>query len=231
MTPPLLCAQGALPANVSEFGLGNTTVLMASGFNYYWTEAWKIGAYSLAARTASFVATAPLFPGDDSGRTVHPGPHFFIQGSVGFLDEPGEFAMDSDGEWLYYWPRSGLPIEDLEIVAPTSRKPVQIVGPAHDRPVRGLSFRGLEFVCSDQDPEGVWYLFNGKRSNNMPPRFATGLICKHACYLLQRYARASKPEEASCPDTENATDILIEVRFLTEILDDFRRVVEEIWRF
>ncbi len=32
--------------------------------------------------------------------------------------------------------------------------------------------------------EGVWYLFNGKRSNNMPPRFATGLICKHACYLL-----------------------------------------------
>ena len=101
MTPPLLCAQGALPANVSEFGLGNTTVLMASGFDYYWTEAWKIGAYSLAARTASFVATAPLFPGDDSGRTVHPGPHFFIQGSVGFLDEPGEFAMDSAGEWLY----------------------------------------------------------------------------------------------------------------------------------
>ena len=36
--------EGALPPNVSAFGLANTTVLMASGFDYYWTEAWKVGA-------------------------------------------------------------------------------------------------------------------------------------------------------------------------------------------
>ena len=95
--------------------------------------------------------------------------------------------MDSAGEWLYYWPRSGLPIEDLEIVAPISRRPVQIVGPSKDKPVRGLSFRGLEFVGSDQDPDGVWYLFAPTRSNDTPKRFRNGLIF-----------------------TENATDILIE---------------------
>ena len=53
--------------------------------------------------------------------------------------------------------------------------------------MRGLSFRGLEFVGSDQDPEGVWYLFALTRSNDTPKRFRNGLIF-----------------------TENATDILIE---------------------
>ena len=169
--------EGALPANVSAFGLGNTTVLMASGTNYYWTESWRVGSFNLSTRTAKFAPPSRAgFPGDASGQTVHPGPHFYLQGSVGLLDEPGEFAMDSAGEWLYYWPRSGLPIEDLEIVAPISRRPVQIVGPSKDRPVRGLSFRGLEFVGSDQDPEGVWYLFATARSNDTPKRFRNGVI-------------------------------------------------------
>jgi len=155
--------EGALPANVSKFGLANTTVLMASGTNYYWTEAWSVASFNLTARTATFgigCDAACRAAGDDSGPTVHAGPHFYVQGSVGLIDEPGEFAMDAAGEWLYYWPRSELPIEDLEIVAPISRRPVQIVGRSHDTPVRGLTFRGLEFVASDQDPEGVWYIRN-----------------------------------------------------------------------
>eukprot|EP01047_Picozoa_sp_COSAG01_P007544 COSAG01_NODE_288_length_19394_cov_29.544960_1_plen_334_part_00 len=119
--------QGALPANVSTFGLGNTTVLMASGYDYYWTEAWRVGNFNLSSRTATFAPPSRAgFPGDASGQTVRPGPHFFVQGSVGLLDEPGEFAMDSAGEWLYYWPRSGRPIEELDIVAPISRRPVQV---------------------------------------------------------------------------------------------------------
>ena len=105
---------------------------------------------------------------------------------MGLLDEPGEFACDADG-WLYYWPRSGRPISSLEIVAPISRDPIQFTGPAYDRPVQGLAFRGLEFVGSDQDPEGVWYLFNPSRGNATPKRFRHGLIF-----------------------TENATNILIE---------------------
>lgn len=63
-------SEGALPANVSKFGLGNTTVLMASGLNYYWTETWKVGNYSLENRTLEFTDTEPEFPGDHSGRTV-----------------------------------------------------------------------------------------------------------------------------------------------------------------
>jgi hypothetical protein len=172
---------------VSQFGLANTTVLMASGFDYYWTESWKVSSFNLSARSATFGRPKPLFPGDDVGPTVRAGPHFYVQGSVGLIDEPGEFAMDAAGEWLYYWPRSAEPIEGLEIVAPISTRPIQIVGKRYDVPVRGLTFQFLEFVASDQDPEGVWYLFNPGRSNDTPKRFQTGLIF-----------------------TENATDIVIE---------------------
>eukprot|EP01048_Picozoa_sp_COSAG05_P004569 COSAG05_NODE_251_length_12871_cov_4.691669_3_plen_124_part_00 len=97
--------EGALPANVSQFGLANTTVLMASGNDYYWTESWKVSSFNLTARTATFGTPTPLFPGDDAGPTVHPGPHFYVQGSVGLIDEPGEFAMDAAGEWLYLPPQ------------------------------------------------------------------------------------------------------------------------------
>ena len=50
---------------------------------------------------------------------------------MGLLDEPGEFAMDAAGEWLYYWPRSAEPIEGLEIVAPISTivSPVMSIDP------------------------------------------------------------------------------------------------------
>jgi hypothetical protein len=83
--------EGALPANVSVWGLGNTTVLMASGTNYYWTESWRVGSFNLSARTAQFAPPSRAgFPGDVSGQTVHAGPHFYVQGSVGLLDEPGE---------------------------------------------------------------------------------------------------------------------------------------------
>ena len=75
---------------------------MASGVNYYWTESWRVGSFNLSARTAQFAPPSRAgFPGDTSGQTVRAGPHFYVQGSVGLLDEPGEFAMDSAGEWLY----------------------------------------------------------------------------------------------------------------------------------
>jgi hypothetical protein len=59
--------EGALPANVTTFGLANTTVLMASGFDYYWTETWKVSGFNLTARTATFGKPTPMFPGDDCG--------------------------------------------------------------------------------------------------------------------------------------------------------------------
>ena len=80
----------------------------------------------MTARSATFRQDA-----DKINSRMGTGPHCYIQGSVGLLDEPGEFALDATGEWLYYWPRSGLPIEELEVVAPVSQRPLQIVGESY----------------------------------------------------------------------------------------------------
>ena len=86
-------ASSALPHNTSVFGLGNTSVVMATGTNYYWSEIWAVDTFSMKNRTAHFRQDhAKLRSGSA------PGPHFYIRGSVGFLDEPGEFAFDSEGE-------------------------------------------------------------------------------------------------------------------------------------
>ena len=165
---------GSLPPNVSHFGLGNASVRMAAGTNYYWSEDWAIDSFSLSA-TGAGTAT---FRQDRAkiASKMQAGPHCVAYGSAGFLDEPGEFALDSQGEWLFYWPRSGLPIESLEIVAPTSQRPVSVVGASFvdGKVTTGLSLRGLSFVGSDGTDS--WYLFDQRMSNSVPEGQQQGLI-------------------------------------------------------
>jgi hypothetical protein len=164
-------AEGALPPNVSVFGLGNTSMVMAAGHNYYWSETWAVQSFDLKERTGTFrpdpAKTASRMPA---------GPHCYLIGSAGLIDEPGEFALDAAGEWLYYWPRSGLPVEELEIVAPVSQRPLQIVGEsfAEGKMVSHLSFVGLSFVGSDGADS--WYLFDQAKSNSVPAAMRQGLI-------------------------------------------------------
>lgn len=138
-------AEGSLPPNVSTFGLGNTSMVMTSGHNYYWSETWAIESFNLTSRSGKFRQDP-----DKSASNMPAGPHCYLMGSAGLIDEPGEWALDAEGEWLYYWPRSGLPIETLEIVAPISQRPLQIVGESfvEGRVVSGLSFVGLSFIGS-----------------------------------------------------------------------------------
>ena len=142
-------ADGSLPPNVSTFGLGNTSMVMTSGHNYYWSETWAVESFNLTSRTGTFRQDL-----DKSASNMPAGPHCYLFGSAGLIDEPGEWALDAEGEWLYYWPRSGLPIDTLEIVAPISQRPLQIVGESFvdGQVVSGLSFVGLSFVGSVCEP-------------------------------------------------------------------------------
>lgn len=84
-----------------------------------------------------------------SGRTrVTADNRYFLQGVREFLDEPGEFYLDTDSGWLYYWPSSDRPIEEQEIVAPTLSDVVEVKGSSPDRPAEWLVFEGLTFSAS-----------------------------------------------------------------------------------
>ncbi|MCX7843284.1 MAG: right-handed parallel beta-helix repeat-containing protein, partial [Clostridia bacterium] len=88
----------------------------------------------------------------DSPCILDKGARYFIQGSIDFLTEPGEFYFDREAGYLYYYPRS-LPIFQQEIVAPMMKRIVEIKGTSPEKPVKDICFDGITFCCTDFSSE------------------------------------------------------------------------------
>ncbi len=78
-----------------------------------------------------------------------------VENSVAHLDEPGEWALDSQAGMLYYWPKSGEPGD--QIIAPMLNELIRVEGVndasvagQKDQPVRGIVFEGLRFAHADR---------------------------------------------------------------------------------
>lgn len=76
------------------------------------------------------------------------GSRYFLQGSLAFLREPGQFHFDEAAGMLYYRPVSGTPL-DQRVIAPVLHRIVEIVGNGEDRPVSGIALRGLKLAFTD----------------------------------------------------------------------------------
>ncbi|NJM17163.1 MAG: right-handed parallel beta-helix repeat-containing protein [Bacteroidales bacterium] len=70
---------------------------------------------------------------------------FYFENSLEFIDQPGEWHLDQLNEKLYYKPRDGETIHNLEVVAPYLETLVQIKG-ALGNPARNIQFKGLQFM-------------------------------------------------------------------------------------
>ncbi len=81
---------------------------------------------------------------------------FHLENALEYLDEPGEWSLNTQEGKLYYWPESGHPGDNIQ--APVLPALVRVEGKnveslKGDVPVRGLVFRGLTFTVCDRD---VW---------------------------------------------------------------------------
>lgn len=76
------------------------------------------------------------------------GSRYYLQGSLAFLREPGQFHFDEAAGMLYYRPVSGTPLEQ-RVFAPALRRVVEIVGDGEERPASGIALRGLELAHTD----------------------------------------------------------------------------------
>ncbi|MFC3804216.1 hypothetical protein [Cohnella sp. GCM10012308] len=76
------------------------------------------------------------------------GSRYYLQGSLAFLREPGQFHFDETAGMLYYRPGSGTPIEQ-HVIAPVLHRVVEIVGDGERQPVSGIALRGLELAFTD----------------------------------------------------------------------------------
>ena len=68
----------------------------------------------------------------------------FIENAFELLDEPGEWYHDTQDRTLYYMPRTGEKIDELEVIAPILESLVLVKGTLSDR-VHDITFRGLQF--------------------------------------------------------------------------------------
>ncbi|MEC0091203.1 DUF7402 domain-containing protein [Paenibacillus macquariensis] len=71
---------------------------------------------------------------------------YFLQGNLGFLDQPGEYYFNKTTGDLYYYPTidSGN-ISDQDIVIPAVEKIIEVKGAARTSMVSHITFSGLEF--------------------------------------------------------------------------------------
>lgn len=99
--------------------------------------------------TLKYEANAPAFSQD--------GPYAWLENSVEFIDEPGEWAHNSKTGLLYYWPHDNKPPQ--HITAPQLKEFVRVEGDVDvdgpvDTPVKNIAFEGLTFT---QGKRSTWY--------------------------------------------------------------------------
>ncbi len=69
---------------------------------------------------------------------------FYLSNALQFLDEPGEWYLDSKNQKLYYWPRNNENLSTAEVIAPVLETLVKVEGTI-DNPVRYISFNNISF--------------------------------------------------------------------------------------
>jgi hypothetical protein len=130
-------ARGELDAQVYEW----------DGGTWDWmTDTIPIGNINTTSRALQFKAVAGH---PELNRARYPtgsGARYFLQGNLGFLDQPGEYYFNKTTGYLYYYPAAGSgPIGSQDIVIPTLDKIIDIKGSSRTNQVQNLTFDGLSF--------------------------------------------------------------------------------------
>lgn len=82
-----------------------------------------------------------------------------------FLDEPGEFYVDTAAQTVYYKPRSGEDMSTATVQAPTLQTLVDVKGGSLDTPAHDLRFSGITFAQTTWTEATVNGLLNGQGGN------------------------------------------------------------------
>ncbi|MBV1888270.1 MAG: right-handed parallel beta-helix repeat-containing protein [Urechidicola sp.] len=81
----------------------------------------------------------------------------WVENVIDYLDEPGEWCVNTKTRKIYYWPKSGTPSKDIEV--PKLMELFKVEGNIqydlpNDIPVKNINFKGLTFTKGDRS---VWY--------------------------------------------------------------------------
>jgi len=75
-------------------------------------------------------------------------PNLWVLNAVDYLDEPGEWAIDSSARKIYYWPEKGRP---ANVYYPVLKELICVEGnQTKKQPVKNITFRGITFAHGDR---------------------------------------------------------------------------------
>ncbi|OCT11722.1 hypothetical protein A8709_28010 [Paenibacillus pectinilyticus] len=133
--------------NAQTRGDLDAQVYMWDGGYWDWmTDTIPLAGVDNSTRTLTFktdpnnpAAFRPKYKTGSSAR-------YFLQGNLGFLDQPGEYYFNKKTGYLYYYPLSGSgDISNQDIVIPAVEKIIDIKGASRTSMVSHITFSGLEF--------------------------------------------------------------------------------------
>ena len=81
---------------------------------------------------------------DTVQRSFLAGPSWYLDNSLSFLTQVGQWYIDPTGGKLYYKPADGVDPNQLDVELPRLQSLISIGG-TYDNPVTGLSFEGIQF--------------------------------------------------------------------------------------
>lgn len=81
---------------------------------------------------------------DTVQRSFLAGPSWYLDNSLSFLTQVGQWYLDPTGGKLYYKPADGVDPNQLDVELPRLQSLIS-VGGTYDQPVTGLTFEGIQF--------------------------------------------------------------------------------------
>lgn len=118
---------------------------------------------------------------------------FFVQDSYDLLDAPGEWYHNREDGYLYYIPRNGENLDNVEVTIPLLETLIDITGTDQDHPAQRISLKGLTFLYTGWNAPNEFGYFCSQQGQYpmQSPTFA-GLV---PGMINMKYARAINVED------------------------------------
>lgn len=164
----LTCPAGVLP---TKFDVSDSSVFANLGSNWF-TETRTVETATLASNggvTVSF----------EKGNAMSANNKVYIQGAKEFISEPGEWALDSEAQMLYLWPRNSAAMAagNANVVVTTTVRVLDITGEGWTDSTglaSAIDFSGL--VVSGSDFSADYLIFTNGRPNDTPQKLREGMV-------------------------------------------------------
>lgn len=109
---------------------------------------------------------------------------YYLENVFEALQEPGQWYLDRPAGRLYYLPRAGERLEEMQAVAPALPQVMRLCGSA-DKPVTHVRFRGVEFAhneCAEAAERAAYGQSANALSGAVQALYATGCVFESCAF-------------------------------------------------